>query len=213
MCFVVLFISMKKGVGFGNPYNPFGSPEAPSEDRLMFNPTLGAASNMVSFMSRNPDEVKTEEFSEGITVRTLEFVCGAPFDNLNGLFINGHSGLLGERIRHQVRTEVAIQLGDLVVEDEISQRWISMRRVDGKKFGVAGASRLLPGGEYESWDGLTMRMMAQSDRPAAELWATNIDADGAESAAQLVQEPGLYFGSHYESLDRALGRTLQKRTR
>lgn len=203
---------MKSGVGFGNPYNPFGSAEAPSEDKLMFNTILGAASNMVSFMSRFQDEVKVEEFSSDTTVRTLEFVCGAPFDNLNGLFINGHSGLLGDRIRHQVRTEVAIQLGDLVLDDEITQRWIDMRRTDGKKFGVAGASRLMPGGAYEAWDGLAMRMKATGDRPAAELWAVNIDAEGAESATQLVQEPGLYFGAHYESLDRALGRTLQKRT-
>lgn len=195
---------------FGDPQNPYDLPEAPAEHILALNFRQRCAHEVIEYMYAFPSEVKTETVGNKYDIRTLDIKCSAPFDTWSGLFVNGSTPMAGNEIQSVGRMEVVIQIGDLAVNDEIIQRWINLRRADGKKFGVPGVSRRTGEHEFEQWQGLSMRMRLVDDEPSAELWAIADEADSVY-ATLLTQKSDSYFGSHYESLVRALSRKRRKR--
>lgn len=192
---------------FGNPDNPFGEQESDNlRHAVVFEPVRTAVSRQIMLMALLQGDVQhiRHEASE---TRTLKLRCSAPLETNLGIFINEASLLIEDQIRNVVDVPVDLTLGDITRKEVITKRWIKLERPEGEEFGVSGVSQA-SGGEFEKWRSLVMRVEGDQQGPVADLWGETLDK---EPASEVINDmPGRIFEAHYDSIRRAIGRTLQK---
>jgi hypothetical protein len=193
---------------FGNPDNPFGEPESENlRPAVVFEPVRATVSRQIMLMALLHGDVKHIRH-EDREERILKFRCSAPLEENLGIFVNEASILIERQLRKIVTVPVDLTLGDITHNDKITKRWIKLERPYGEEFGVSGVS-LVSEGEFEKWRALVMRVEGDDQGPVADLWGETLHDEPVSEAIQ--DAPGRIFEAHYDSLRRAVGRTLRKK--
>lgn len=202
---------MTSPLSFGNPDNPFSEAEIFPQHRIACDLVRRPAADVIRYMSAFSAEVTIKEVDASRTLRTINLGCTAPFEAGLGMYLNEAALLIDKHIQEVTNIGAALRLGDTVVDNTVTKRWIQLRHPEGKGFGVSGVSRLLPDGSFEKWNNVTLCIQPRDQNIKAEIWGEITDNDGSNSAQLLREGKGLCFEAYYESMYRAISRTLEKR--